>query len=199
MINIKDLPNNEPCQLFLSNYEKAIENNQKNIEAICISSFNINSNEVESRFVNLKYIIENEWIFFSNYNSPKSECFNNHKQVAAVFYWNSINTQIRIKANIKKSSASVSDKHFQGRSVKKNAIAISSKQSKNISSYEEVISNFQNTLKNAGSFKCRPEYWGGYSLMPYYFEFWYGNESRINERISFKFINNNWEKQFLQP
>ena len=53
-------------------------------------------NEVDSRYVNLKYIKDSEWIFFSNYNSPKSIAFNAHNQVSAVIYWKSINLQIRI-------------------------------------------------------------------------------------------------------
>ena len=48
-------------------YDEALNNGQKLIEAISISSYNKEINEVESRFVNLKYIINDEFIFFSNY------------------------------------------------------------------------------------------------------------------------------------
>ena len=40
---------------------------------------------------------------FTNYNSPKSIAFETHNQVSVVIYWECINLQIRIKANIIKS------------------------------------------------------------------------------------------------
>ena len=61
--------------------------------------------EVEARYVNLKYIDNNEWIFFSNYLSPKANQFESHDQVSILIYWASINTQIRMKAKIFKTSS----------------------------------------------------------------------------------------------
>ena len=51
------------------NIIKAFNANQ-NIEAMSIASYN-KENEVESRFVNCKFIDNDKFIFFSNYNSPK--------------------------------------------------------------------------------------------------------------------------------
>ena len=49
--------------LFYEKYERALELDQKNIEAIAISSFDAKNNEVDSRYVNLKYIEDQDWIF----------------------------------------------------------------------------------------------------------------------------------------
>ena len=78
MIVFKDLPAVEPYQQFNKDYLDAEKANQPLIHAIAISSFNKTLNEVESRFVNLKYIEGEEWIFFSNYNSPKAKSFQSH-------------------------------------------------------------------------------------------------------------------------
>jgi pyridoxamine 5'-phosphate oxidase len=121
LINIaSDLPHNK----FLDLYQKALKEKQRGIEAIAISSYDKSSNEVESRFVNLKYISGNEWIFFSNYLSPKAIQFESHDQISALFYWGAINSQIRLKAKINKTSDEFSDNHFQSRSKEKNALAI---------------------------------------------------------------------------
>ena len=32
----------------------------------------------------------------------------------------------------------------------------------------------------------RPDFWGGYSFIPYYFEFWQGHENRLNKRHVFE-------------
>ena len=198
MIEISSIDNAEPFKAFENFYKKALDANQSYIDAMVISSFSHVTNEVESRFVNLKYIIKSDFYFFTNYNSPKASDFHNHKQISVLFYWDKINTQIRIKANVKKCSKSFSLQHFKNRDKTKNAIAISSNQSHQIESYEAVLENFNKTLNQQDLFKC-PEYWGGYVFTPYYFEFWEGNESRINRRKVYKLIDDLWIDYFLQP
>ena len=198
MIKIEKILRDEPYIKFKQFYEKALRLEEPNIEAVCISSFNNYLQEVNSRFVNLKYIDGDEWIFFSNYNSPKGFAFNSHNQIAALFYWSNINIQIRMKAQIKKVSKEFNQKYFFDRSKEKNALAISSNQSKQIDSYSQVKENYNKSLKNDDLKKC-PEYWGGYSFTPYYFEFWEGHESRINKREVFDKIDGIWKHSFLQP
>ena len=198
MIEFINLNKGIPYQLLKEKYNAALNAGQKSIEAISISSFNKEKNEVDSRYVNLKFINKDEFIFFSNYYSPKASAFNTHKQIAALLYWSSINVQIRIKAQITKTPKEFNQKYFSNRSEKKNALAISSKQSKIIESYSQVKKNYDSSLKNDDLKKC-PEYWGGYSFIPYYFEFWEGHESRINKREIFDKIDGIWKHSFLQP
>jgi len=198
MIIFKNLKKETPLILLKEKYQKAIKNKQKNIQAISISSFNSNTHEVDSRYVNLKFISNDEFIFFSNYESAKADAFNSHNQIAALLYWSSIDTQIRMKAKIKKTSKDFNQKYFFDRAKEKNALAISSNQSKQIDSYSQVQENYNQSLKNNDLKKC-PEYWGGYSFIPYYFEFWEGHESRVNKREVFNNIDGIWKQSFLQP
>jgi pyridoxine/pyridoxamine 5'-phosphate oxidase len=103
-----------------------------------------------------------------------------------------------MKAQIKKTSDEFNQKYFFDRSIEKNALAISSNQSKQIDSYNQVIENYNRSLKSDDLKKC-PEYWGGYSFTPYYFEFWEGHESRVNKREVFNNIDGTWKHSFLQP
>lgn len=187
-----------PYLLLKKKYDHALSANQKNIEAISISSYSTMSKEVNSRYVNLKCIDDSEFIFFSNYDSPKSKEFSNHNQITSLIYWNSINTQIRIKAVIKKTSLEFNKKYFLNRSENKNALAISSNQSKAIDSFETVLENYSKSLKFDNLKEC-PDYWGGYSFKPYYFEFWEGHESRLNKRDSFQIDGSEWHHSILQP
>ena len=199
MINFLNSSHEKPYILFQSLYQKAIENGQKGVEAISVSSYNEPLKEVEARYVNLKYIDNNEWIFFSNYLSPKANQFESHDQVSILIYWASINTQIRMKAKIFKTSSEFSDEHFQGRTKEKNALAISSNQSQAVDSFDQVTKNFNETLEIMTSETPRPDFWGGYSFTPYYFEFWQGHENRLNKRHVFKQEDNQWAEQLLQP
>lgn len=198
MIQFKNLSQADPYLLFKTKYDEAYRAGQEVIEAISISSFENKTNEVDSRFVNLKFVSDDEFIFFSNYKSPKANSFITHNQIAALIYWSSTNVQIRMKAKIRKLPNDYNQTYFEKRSKKKNALAISSDQSKPIDSFQQVIDNYNKSLNNDDLKKC-PEYWGGYSFTPYYFEFWEGHESRINKREVFKKIDCNWRHSFVQP
>ena len=198
MIHFNKLNQKVPYMLFKMKYEEALDAGQKGIEAISISSYNTVINEVDSRYVNLKFILNDEFIFFSNYNSPKASSFNSHSQIAVLIYWSSINVQIRMRAKIKKTSNDFNQKYFFDRSKEKNALAISSNQSKPIDSYNQVKKNYNKSFKNDNLKKC-PEFWGGYSFTPYYFEFWEGNASRLNKREAYERSDNSWKHLILQP
>ena len=198
MINIDNISESIPFLKFSKAYKKALKEGQNSIQAACISSYHDRLKVVDSRFVNIKNITHEKLIFFTNYQSPKAEQFNTHDQVSVLFFWDSINTQIRIKSHIKKTSIEYNNNYFQQRSNEKNALAISSDQSKIISSYDEVVSKYNHIKNNANLKKC-PNFWGGYSLTPYQIEFWQGHQSRINKREVFDKIDESWKLSTLQP
>ena len=148
--------------------------------------------------MNLKFIKGNSFIFFSNYNSPKAFAFNTHDQISALFYWSSINLQIRLKAKINKTSLNFNNEYFNSRSYEKNALAISSDQSKIISSYKDVIKKYEKAKINQDLSKC-PSYWGGFKFTPFYFEFWNGHDSRLNRREVFEHDDGTWKNYYLEP
>ena len=198
MIQFNNLSKEMPFLVLREKYDQALRSEQKSIDALNISSYNTETKEVSSRYVNLKYIINNEFIFFTNYVSPKAISFNLHDQIAALLYWSNINLQIRIKAKIKKTSAEFNQNYFSKRSPEKNALAISSNQSKPIESYGMVKENFKKTLENDNLKKC-PSYWGGYSLTPYEIEFWEGDKHRLNKRDLYILDEATWNHFILQP
>lgn len=198
MIKFINLNQAKPFLIFKEKYDEALKKNQKNIEAISISSFNKDINEVDSRYVNLKFIDGNKFIFFSNYNSPKSIAFSSHNQIAATFYWLNTNTQIRMKAQIKRTTIDYNNQYFKNRSQDKNALAISSNQSKKIKSYADVLKKYDEVKNNTSLTAC-PDYWGGFSFVPYYFEFWEGHDSRLNKRRVFEKTHEGWKDYIIEP
>jgi len=198
MIEFNNLSQEMPYLIFKENYCKALGEGQKSIEAISVSSYNKEKKEVDSRFVNLKFINDSKFIFFSNYKSPKSIAFNSNNQISILLYWESIKMQIRMKAKIQKTSIEFNNEYFQSRSLDKNALAISSNQSQITRSYEQVIEEYKNVKENQDLTKC-PDYWGGFSFTPYYFEFWEGHSSRLNKREVYKSKDNIWSHYILQP
>jgi len=187
-----------PYKIFREKYNQAYLQKQDSIQSIAISSFSPKSNEVYSRYVNLKIVDDKNFIFFTNYDSPKSKQFEMHNQISATIFWSKTNTQIRMLAKIQKMSKSFNNEYFINRNLKKNALAISSNQSNQIDSYSQVIENYNRSLESDDLKKC-PDYWGGFSFIPYYFEFWDGHESRINKREVYGLAGGIWKHSFLQP
>lgn len=198
MIKFNNLSKETPYSILKEKYEESLSANQKNIEAISISSYSNELKEVNARYVNLKFINEDKFIFFTNYNSPKSREFSSHSQITALLYWSSTNVQIRLKANIIKTSSNFNNSYFKKRDKNKNALAISSDQSSSIESYANVEKNYHKSLELDNLNQC-PEYWGGYSFTPYYFEFWEGHKSRLNVRDVYEIKNKKWIHSILQP
>ncbi len=187
-----------PYLIFKEKYNEAIKKNQSFIEAMAITSFSIKNNEVDSRFVNLKIVDSKSFIFFTNYLSPKAFDFDEHPQVSLSFFWDTTNTQIRIKATIKKTSLKYNNQYFKGRSKEKNILAICSNQSSEIDSYDLIKKKYEKTLKEKKIEDC-PDYWGGYACIPYYFEFWTGHKHRINIREAYSKNGYKWKKAILEP
>tara|TARA_B100000131_G_scaffold323092_1_gene379773 strand:- start:5795 stop:6391 length:597 start_codon:yes stop_codon:yes gene_type:complete len=197
MIQFDNLSQEAPYLVFKDKYNKSLKANQKAIEVICISSYSSKKKEVNGRYVNLKFINGKKFIFFSNYKSPKAQEFTQHNQITASLYWSKTNTQIRMKAYIEQTSSEFNKNYFAQRDKKKNALAISSHQSSPIASYEALQKNYELSLVESNLTEC-PEYWGGYSFTPYYFEFWEGHESRLNKRETYELNNGKWIHGFLQ-
>lgn len=202
MIEFLDNQNNtiKPLQLLKKYYDQAIKSEQIIPEAMSISSFDFVNNFVDSRFVNLKFVQDNKLVFFSNYKSKKAEQFeeSNTRLITALIYWNTINVQIRIRGNISKLDTKLSDKYFKNRAKEKNALAIASKQSKKIKSYELFLEKYKQILQNE-DLTLRPGYWGGYEINTTYFEFWEGHNARINKRMVLELEKGDWKEYFLQP
>jgi pyridoxamine 5'-phosphate oxidase len=198
MIEIENISQSQPYSIFHFYYQEALRYRSNGLDAMLVASMDTKKNEVDARYVNLKCIDDESWVFFTNYNSPKSKQFSLHNQIAIVFYWDCINVQIRLKAKIKQTSLRYNQKYFASRSIKKNALSISSSQSMPIKSYEDVKDNYNKSLKFDNLRKC-PEFWGGYSFTPYYFEFWEGHSSRLNKRDVYEKNDNSWKHLILQP
>lgn len=198
MIVFKDISNELPYKKFLNLYKKAEEINEPCLDVICLSTFDFLKNEANARFLNLKYIYNDNWIFFSNYNSVKANEIAQNNKVSMTMYWKSLEVQIRLKGKILKSSEKISDSHYESREELKNALSVSSNQSSKVDSYEYVLRNYNEVLDKK-KFTKRPKYWGGYTFVPYYFEFWEGHKSRINKREAYELKKQSWISYFLEP
>ena len=119
MIRFENLSKKKPYILFKKKYDEAIAMDQDMVEAISISSFSKELDIVDSRYVNLKIVDNEDFIFFSNYQSPKAKQFESHNQISALIYWSKTNIQIRMRAKIMKTSINFNEQYFLSRDSEK--------------------------------------------------------------------------------
>ena len=96
---------------------EAIKNKVFEPTAMALSTIN-KANKVSNRIVLLKGLENNNFVFYTNLKSRKSNDININKNVAAVFWWPQIGKQVRIEGNVKLVKKNDADYYFSTRSRK---------------------------------------------------------------------------------
>ncbi|HEY8402141.1 MAG TPA: pyridoxamine 5'-phosphate oxidase, partial [Cytophagaceae bacterium] len=153
-----------------------------------------------SRVVLLKGLEEDGLTFFSNYKSKKGLELETNPYIAINFFWPELERQVRIQGKTEKVNSEVSDAYFNSRPEGSKLGAWASPQSQTISSREELVNRMEKYQKEfEGKEIPRPDYWGGYKVIPEYFEFWQGRPNRLHDRIAYSKKNGNWVIERLAP
>jgi len=152
------------------------------------------------RVVLMKGIGNRGIIFFTNYKSRKGQELSQNSSAALLFYWAELERQVRIEGKIKKIPKVESQKYFDTRPVESRIAAWASEQSKIIPDREYLEKRFDKfEQKFSGKKIPVPANWGGFRLVPDYFEFWQGRENRLHDRICYKKVNKKWKIFRLAP
>lgn len=193
----KSLPK-KPFGFFNQWLNEAIQLKLPEPTAMSLSTVGENKRP-SSRIVLLKDVDENGLTFFTNYHSRKGHEISETPFGALLFFWEGLERQVRIEGKVLKTPDDISDTYFQSRPHNSRVGAWSSPQSQVIPNREYLDNKFQDQLNDASTTEKRPEYWGGYTLVPDYFEFWQGRESRLHDRICYTLLGNEWKMERLAP
>lgn len=154
----------------------------------------------DTRVVLLKGLIEGSFIFYTNYHSLKAQQIAAVPYVALNFYWPQMARQVRVRGDIKKISPQQSDQYFSSRPKSSQFSAIASPQSQVLSSRDELEKRLNQLIEtHQQQTLMRPDFWGGYEVIPFEFEFWQGRDNRLHDRIQYYLSNNQWAFRRLAP
>jgi len=155
---------------------------------------------VSARTVLLKEYNDNSFVFFTNYQSRKGIQLNTNPKAALLFYWAESGRQVRIEGYTEKISGKESESYFRTRPRENQLSALTSQQSSIIPD-RKYLDELYETNKNiyAGKPVDKPVQWGGYRLIPEWFEFWQNGEFRLHDRLSYSKRKDLWIIERLAP
>jgi len=153
-----------------------------------------------ARIVLLKEMDERGFMFATNYESRKGGELEENPVAALLFFWGEMERQVRIEGRVEKVSWDESNRYFQSRPRESRIGAWASKQSEIAQGREEIEQTYNEMVDNFTAEVPLPPFWGGFRLIPVYFEFWQGRASRLHDRICYS-VNeeNEWDIVRLFP
>ncbi len=190
----------DPILLFKNWLSEAEKNEIRDPNAMQLAT--VSKNGMPSvRTVLLKDIIDTSFVFYTNYESRKSNEINETAKGAICFYWKSLNRQVRLTGSVNKVSDQVSDKYYQSRSRGSRIGAWASKQSRELESREVLMEKVKLLESKYDEDIPRPTFWGGFALKPDEFEFWEDGDFRLHDRFVLKptALKNEWTARRYYP
>ncbi|XP_006662307.2 pyridoxine/pyridoxamine 5'-phosphate oxidase 1, chloroplastic isoform X2 [Oryza brachyantha] len=193
----------DPFDQFARWFDEAVTAGLREPNAMALTTAN-KEGKPSSRMVLLKGVDKQGFVWYTNYGSQKAHDLSENPNAALLFYWNEMNRQVRVEGSVQKVSEEESEKYFHSRPRGSQLGAIVSKQSTVIAG-REVLQQAYKELeqKYSDGVIPKPDYWGGYRLIPKLFEFWQGQQSRLHDRLQYSLRevdgNTVWHIERLSP
>jgi len=158
-------------------------------------------------------------VFYTNYNSVKSLEIKENPKCSALFHWDKLGYQIRIRGEILQSPDEENDAYFASRHLGSQVGAWASNQSDPVvdrqaldDQFRKILDRFNLTNESITRNEQkipRPPHWGGYRLWIEEIEFWLNQKDRLHDRLHFRRAltissegietEKNWTGKRLQP
>lgn len=187
-----------PITEFLNAIERA-ENRQVDTAPVALATADA-SGKPSVRMVLLRGVDERGFVFHTNYNSRKAHELDENPRAALCVHWHSLEEQIRIEGRVERLGAEESDAYFITRPRGSQLGAWASRQSARLLSRETLEDEYRAVERRFdGQTVPRPQFWGGYRLIPDRIEFWFGRPDRLHDRLLYVRDGDGWKIERLYP
>jgi pyridoxamine 5'-phosphate oxidase len=196
----EDEVDENPLKQFEIWWLQAIESKIDEPNAMTLATSTL-TGKPSARTVLLKGINEKGFLFFTNYSSRKGKEIEENPSVSLLFFWKELERQVRIEGKVQKISEVESDVYFHQRPVESRIGAWCSPQSQVIEGRKILEQNIEKYNSLFGDQNIpRPDFWGGYIVIPERMEFWQGRPGRLHDRLVYTSDETNlWKIQRLAP
>ena len=156
--------------------------------------------EPSQRIVLLKQADERGFVFYTNYGSRKAQDIGQNGKISLHFPWHFMERQVKVNGIAYKVPASESLAYFLSRPHDSQLSAWASEQSHKVSSRQLLEAQFARMKEKFQPGKVPlPDFWGGFRIEPYRFEFWQGGANRLHDCFEYNQTDMGWEIARLAP
>jgi pyridoxamine 5'-phosphate oxidase len=195
----RNLLEDNPVNQFQKWLRQAIDAEIKDPTAMSVATVDVHG-QPRQRFVLLKQMDNDGFVFFTNYESKKASDIALNPLVSLHFPWHALERQVKICGRAEKVKTSESLKYFLSRPEESQLAAWASRQSSRLSSRQALLSQFAAMKEKfkSGSIPL-PDFWGGFRVVPSSIEFWQGGGNRLHDRFEYTRNGDAWDIQRLAP
>lgn len=195
---MSEAPDN-PIERFRRLFAEAREREPYDATAVTLATATPDGRP-SARVVLLKEADERGFVVYTNLGSRKARELDANPRAALCFLWPTIGRQVRVEGTVERVDDKEADAYFATRPRGSQLGAWASRQSAPLPSREELLESYHGAeARFAGGEVPRPEFWGGYRVMPERIEFWESRDDRLHVRTLYLRDGDGWRHESLYP